>query len=121
MLVLLLFLRRGWLAWGLRLVGWLLLTPCAAVVADRFGGAWPGSPPAGPGGSVGAWLSIGLAAHLVPWAQAVLLGAACCSAWRWAPTSWCAVYRASPGGDCGRYGARPNCRPFPGERGASAP
>ena len=74
-LVLLLFLRRGWLAWGLRLTGWLLLTPCAAVVADRFGGAWPGSPPAGPGGSVGAWLSIGLAAHLVPWAQAVLLGA----------------------------------------------
>ncbi len=37
-LVLLLFLRRGWLAWGLRLTGWLLLTPCAAVVADRFGG-----------------------------------------------------------------------------------
>ena len=66
-LVLLLFLRRGWLAWGLRLLGWLLLTPCAAVLADRFGGDWPGSPPAGPGGAVGAWLSIWLAAHFVSW------------------------------------------------------
>ncbi len=73
-LVLMLLLRRGWLSWGRRLVGWLLLTSCAAVVADRFGGAWPGSPPAGSGGSVGAWLSIGLATHLVPWAQAVVLG-----------------------------------------------
>ena len=50
-LVLLLFLRRGWLTWGMRLTGWLLLTPCAAVLADRFGGDWPGSPPAGPGGA----------------------------------------------------------------------
>jgi DNA segregation ATPase FtsK/SpoIIIE, S-DNA-T family len=74
-LVLLLFLRRGWLAWGLRLAGWLVLTPCAAVLADRYLGGWPGCPPAGPGGAVGAWLSIGLAAHFAPWAQAVLLGA----------------------------------------------
>ena len=40
-LVLLLFLRRGWLTWARRLAGWLLLTPCAAVLADRLGGDWP--------------------------------------------------------------------------------
>jgi S-DNA-T family DNA segregation ATPase FtsK/SpoIIIE len=74
-LVLALFMRRGWMRWGLRLLGWLLLTPCAAVAADRFGGAWRGSPPTGPGGAVGAWLSLGLTAHFAPWAQATLVGA----------------------------------------------
>ncbi|HVS34074.1 MAG TPA: DNA translocase FtsK 4TM domain-containing protein [Gemmataceae bacterium] len=73
-LVLLLLLRRGWLAWGMRLVGWLLLTPCAAILADRYGGDWPGCPPAGPGGAVGAWLSIWLNAHFMTWVQVVLIG-----------------------------------------------
>src|SRR5438093_84843 len=33
-LVVLLFLRRSRLTWTLRLAGWLLLLPCAAVAAD---------------------------------------------------------------------------------------
>src|SRR5215831_15899557 len=33
-LVVLLFLRRRWLRWLVRLAGWLLLVPCAAVLAD---------------------------------------------------------------------------------------
>ena len=73
-LVLLLFLRRGWLTWGMRLTGWLLLTPCAAVLADRVGGGWPGSPPAGPGGALGAWLSLWLSAHFDRSWQFALLG-----------------------------------------------
>ena len=73
-LVLLLFLRRGWLTWGLRLAGWLVLTPCAAVLADRYGGDWTGSPPAGPGGAVGAWLSLWLSAHFDLGVQLTLIG-----------------------------------------------
>ena len=72
-LVLLLFVRRGWLTWGMRLLGWLLLTPCAAVLADRFGGDWRGSPPAGPGGALGAWLNLWLMAHFDLGVQIVLL------------------------------------------------
>src|SRR5438105_1866899 len=29
-LVILLFLRRSWLTWSIRLLGWLILLPCAA-------------------------------------------------------------------------------------------
>src|ERR1700722_12022807 len=36
-LVLLLFLRRSWLRWSLRLAGWLLLIPGSAVVAELVG------------------------------------------------------------------------------------
>jgi len=46
--VILLFLRRNVWTWLRRLAGWLLLLPCAAVAAERFG---PGT-----GGSVGVWL-----------------------------------------------------------------
>src|SRR5438067_2492446 len=38
-LVVLLFLRRRWLTWILRLCGWLLLIPCSAVLAEYWG-AW---------------------------------------------------------------------------------
>src|SRR5437588_4299987 len=65
-LVVLLALRRGLLRWSLRLVGWLLLVPVAATLADRLAFAsgrdfFGGGPPAGPGGSIGAWLSLWLA------------------------------------------------------------
>ena len=33
--VVMLFLRRRWVVWSIRLFGWLLLVPCAAVVAER--------------------------------------------------------------------------------------
>jgi S-DNA-T family DNA segregation ATPase FtsK/SpoIIIE len=36
-LVLLLFLRHSWVSWTLRLLGWLVLLPCAAVAADWLG------------------------------------------------------------------------------------
>jgi S-DNA-T family DNA segregation ATPase FtsK/SpoIIIE len=73
-LVLPLFLRQGWRNSVLRLLGWLLLTPCAAVLVDRFGGNWPGGPPAGQGGALGAWLSLWLAAHFDTRVQFVLVG-----------------------------------------------
>src|SRR5437660_329373 len=36
-LVLLLFMRNGLLTWSRRLTGWLLLIPCAAIIADALG------------------------------------------------------------------------------------
>src|SRR5262245_38464960 len=36
-LVLLIFLRKGIVSWSRRLAGWLLLIPCAAVLADVVG------------------------------------------------------------------------------------
>jgi S-DNA-T family DNA segregation ATPase FtsK/SpoIIIE len=71
--VLLLVLRRAWLTWTLRLSGWLLLVPCAAVLAERCARGWAGAPPEGPGGSVGAWLSLWLASVLRPAGQVVAL------------------------------------------------
>ncbi len=54
--VLLLLLRRRWLAWTLRLLGWLLLVPTAAVIAQRTVPPIAGSPLLGVGGALGAWL-----------------------------------------------------------------
>jgi len=56
-LVLMLLLRGGKPTWLLRLGGWLLLLPCAAVAADWVGPGLVGGPLAGGGGSVGAWLT----------------------------------------------------------------
>jgi S-DNA-T family DNA segregation ATPase FtsK/SpoIIIE len=64
-LVVLLFLRRSWLRWSLRLAGWLLLIPAAATGADLFGLSRDGSP-AGPGGSLGACLALWLQSQLLP-------------------------------------------------------
>jgi S-DNA-T family DNA segregation ATPase FtsK/SpoIIIE len=75
-LVLLLWLRRRWLAWTLRLLGWMLLTPTAAVLAEYAGRPLPGAAAEGPGGSVGACLALLLRGHLQPAAQAAVVGAA---------------------------------------------
>jgi DNA segregation ATPase FtsK/SpoIIIE, S-DNA-T family len=95
-LVLLLFLRKGWLTWSRRLAGWLLLLPCAAVVADSLGPGLLDGPPTGSGGALGAWLAEWLADSFEPAAAvplvaaAVLLGLALTAervlrgAWRWA-------------------------------------
>ncbi len=64
---------RRWLTWALRLVGWLLLVPSVAVLADLCAFAWPNVPPEGPGGSLGAYLSLLLRANLEPVGQVVLL------------------------------------------------
>src|SRR5262245_32907200 len=49
-LVVMLFLRRGWLTWSLRLLGWVLLVPCACVLAQRWALPGPRGPLVGPGG-----------------------------------------------------------------------
>jgi DNA segregation ATPase FtsK/SpoIIIE, S-DNA-T family len=73
-LVILLFLRRSWLSWSLRLLGWLILLPCSSVLADllgpeRLGGPWWGS-----GGALGAWLHHYLADHFDPITCVLILG-----------------------------------------------
>ena len=69
-----LFWRQGWRTSVLHLLGWSLLTPTAAFLADRFGAAWPHGPAAGQGGALGAWLSLWMAAHVHPSVQFALLG-----------------------------------------------
>jgi S-DNA-T family DNA segregation ATPase FtsK/SpoIIIE len=72
-LVVLLFLRRGWFAWSRRLLGWLLLLPWTALAADHLGPGWLAGPASGSGGHLGACLSSWLAAHLGPAAQVLLV------------------------------------------------
>jgi S-DNA-T family DNA segregation ATPase FtsK/SpoIIIE len=71
--VVMLFIRRSWLTWSLRLAGWLLLLPCAAVLAVIIGPDLLGGPTTGPGGSLGAWLARWLAAELHPIGRALVL------------------------------------------------
>jgi S-DNA-T family DNA segregation ATPase FtsK/SpoIIIE len=60
-LVLLLLLRQSWLSWTLRLIGWIVLLPCAAVAAQWIAPDPVGGPITGSGGAVGvvahAWLT----------------------------------------------------------------
>jgi S-DNA-T family DNA segregation ATPase FtsK/SpoIIIE len=72
-LVVLLFVRRGWLRWSLRLAGWLLLLPCAAAAADLLGPGWLGGPLAGSGGTLGAWLTAWLGTQVGPAGRVALL------------------------------------------------
>jgi S-DNA-T family DNA segregation ATPase FtsK/SpoIIIE len=74
-LVVLLFLRRTWLRWAVRLVGWLLLLPAAAVGAELAGSWWPESLPER-GGSLGAWLALELRERFAPLAQVLVLAGA---------------------------------------------
>lgn len=65
-LVVLVFLHRRWLTWTARLIGWLLLIPCAAVLADSWGDwLYPGVIP-GPGGTLGAFLALWLQTDCTP-------------------------------------------------------
>lgn len=77
-LVLLLFSRRSLLTWLLRLVGWVLLIPCAAVAADYFGPEHLGGPLSGSGGTVGAWLAGWLEARFVPTGRLLVFGSVLC-------------------------------------------
>jgi S-DNA-T family DNA segregation ATPase FtsK/SpoIIIE len=56
-LVVLLFLRRGWMTWTFRLAGWLFLIPCAAVLADELNPSLLPATITGSGGTLGAWLN----------------------------------------------------------------
>jgi S-DNA-T family DNA segregation ATPase FtsK/SpoIIIE len=71
-LVILLFLRRNLLTWLLRLVGWLVLLPCVAVLADYFIPPGSGTPLSGSGGLLGAWLTAMLRAHFSTPVQVVV-------------------------------------------------
>src|ERR1043165_8786321 len=57
-LVLLLLRRESWLRWTRRLLGWLILVPCMALVADWLGHDWLPGPIYGSGGILGACLSM---------------------------------------------------------------
>src|SRR5689334_7509841 len=56
-LVVLLFLRRSIWKWSLRLLGWLILIPCAAAGADALSMRVSAIAVAGGGGTLGAWLN----------------------------------------------------------------
>jgi S-DNA-T family DNA segregation ATPase FtsK/SpoIIIE len=74
-LVVMLFLRRSRLTWLLRLAGWLLLLPSAAVAADRVGPGVLGGPLTGSGGTVGAWLTDWLKSRFEPAGRYIITGA----------------------------------------------
>ncbi|MFO0807313.1 MAG: DNA translocase FtsK 4TM domain-containing protein [Gemmataceae bacterium] len=65
-LVVLLFLRHSWLIWSMRLVGWIVLVPCVAVLSHWLGHERLGGPLTGPGGTLGAWLAAWLSEQLGP-------------------------------------------------------
>jgi S-DNA-T family DNA segregation ATPase FtsK/SpoIIIE len=73
-LVLFLFQRRRALTWSLRLAGWLLLLPCAAVTAHYFVPLLPEGPGQAGGGTLGAWLAAWLDDHVEPVGRLLLLG-----------------------------------------------
>ena len=50
--VLFLFLRKSWLTWSLRAVGWIILIPCSALILDWLGPDRVGGPPQGSGSAV---------------------------------------------------------------------
>jgi S-DNA-T family DNA segregation ATPase FtsK/SpoIIIE len=74
-LVVLLFVRRTWLRWAVRLIGWLVLLPSAAVAAELLGERWPQALPER-GGILGAWLTLLLRHRLAPIAQVFIFGGA---------------------------------------------
>lgn len=71
---LLLFLRKSWLTWLLRLFGWLLLIPGAAVAAHSLSVQLGAGPLAGGGGSIGAWLALWLEDTFYPAGRILVLG-----------------------------------------------
>src|SRR5438874_3013814 len=89
-LVLLLFLRRGFFTWSLRLAGWLLMLPCMAVLADYLGPQVLGGPITGSGGTLGAWLRFWLQNTLPEPVRYLVLG----GSWVLALTLTCDVVLA---------------------------
>src|SRR5258708_30036756 len=72
-LVLLLFLRRDWLAWSRRIAGRLVLVPGVAVPAAQAPDILPINHPASPRGTIGAALAQILGSTFSPTVQVVLL------------------------------------------------
>jgi hypothetical protein len=65
-----LFLRKRWLRWSLRFLGWLLLVPAAAVLAHRY--SKPISAATGGGGEIGALLHVLLEELPATWRGVIL-------------------------------------------------
>jgi len=57
-LVVMMFLRKSWLRWSGRFLGWLLLLPCSVIAADYLGHDWLPGPVYGSGGALGASLRV---------------------------------------------------------------
>jgi len=72
-LVLFMLMRKSWRTWAARLAGWVLLLPCAAVLADYIGPEWLPGPLAGSGGALGAWLRNAIDDTYNPAARALLI------------------------------------------------
>lgn len=75
-LILCLFQRRqGW-TWARRLAGWVLLIPTTAVLADRWNLRLGPETLAGPGGTLGAFLTVWLSDHFRSMERTLLLAGA---------------------------------------------
>src|SRR2546430_4289958 len=74
-LVVLLLLQQSLIRWSLRLIGWLVLIPCAAVAGDYFNSTFTYGALSGNGGSAGAWLRRWLEMSLQPLGGAAVFGA----------------------------------------------
>lgn len=66
-LVVTLFLRHDMLRWSARLLGWLLLLPCSAIVADQLGAMLNSPSLAGSGGTLGAGLVHAMSEDMPPY------------------------------------------------------
>ncbi|HLJ92998.1 MAG TPA: DNA translocase FtsK 4TM domain-containing protein, partial [Gemmataceae bacterium] len=80
MLIGLLWVRRRFLVWSLRVAGWFLLIPCAAVTADVINPDFVAGAAGGSGGTVGAWLHDWLEATFSVAGTLVFLGGCICVA-----------------------------------------
>jgi S-DNA-T family DNA segregation ATPase FtsK/SpoIIIE len=76
-LVIMLFMRQGWLHWTGRFVGWLVLLPCSALGADWLGPERIAGPLPGPGGTIGAWLDGLLQDAMAPPLATAFFAASC--------------------------------------------
>jgi len=52
--------------WSRRLLGWIMLVPCAALLAEWFGTSRLQGPTIGDGGAIGVWLALLLQEHFTP-------------------------------------------------------
>src|SRR5262249_35784240 len=68
--------RQSTRLWFVRLAGWLILLPCAAVAADWIGPEQLGGPLTGSGGAVGAWLTAWLDEEVIPLGASLLFAGA---------------------------------------------
>ncbi|HEX3149848.1 MAG TPA: DNA translocase FtsK 4TM domain-containing protein [Gemmataceae bacterium] len=69
--------RSRWFVSAFRVAGWIILTACGCLIADKIGLARLPGPIAGAGGSVGAFEALWLSAHFEQTGSILILVAAC--------------------------------------------